>query len=164
MSKSICPGCGLELETAEQGLDERYNASHACMQLYHQLSAFTLSLTDPKFIHQLAVDAYAAQHSGPNVKPISTTFALIGLYLAFERGYTGNEVQRAHVRLGQNRREWPVFNVPPVQSAVTVRDVLSSDMAQHYEYAIRRWGRSVWDVWALEQRTVQGLVERYLDG
>jgi hypothetical protein len=68
---SICPGCGLRLESDDQSLNDRYNASNACWQLYGKLSAFTLSLRDPDFIHQLMVDTYAAQHSGPNVKPIS---------------------------------------------------------------------------------------------
>jgi hypothetical protein len=74
MSKIImCPGCGLNLPSAEEQLDERYNASYACRQLYGELSAYTLSLRDVDFIHQLGVDTYAAQHAGANIKPIAIT-------------------------------------------------------------------------------------------
>ena len=79
---------------------------------------------DKEFIHQLVVDSYAAQHSGPKVKPISTVFALIGLYLTFEHGYTGKEVQRAHMEIAKTRRLWPRFNPPPEKGKLTVRDAL----------------------------------------
>jgi len=94
-----CPGCGFKLESEIQGVDERFNASRACLDCYHQLIAFTLSLGDRYFIHQVAVDAYAAQHAGPGMKSITASFALIGLYLIFEHGYSGKEVQQAHMLL-----------------------------------------------------------------
>ncbi len=44
MSKTMmCPGCGLSLPSAEEQLDDRYNASSACRQLYGELTAYTLS-------------------------------------------------------------------------------------------------------------------------
>src|SRR5262245_33266568 len=97
-----CPGCGLEADG---------DAAAACLARYHELSAQTLSDRDPTFPHQLAVDAYAAQHAEPTNRPINmgtlggspsppamgrgeqsspaphaikTAFALIGLYLVFE--------------------------------------------------------------------------------
>jgi hypothetical protein len=44
------------------------------------------------------VDAYAAQHATPASKPITTAFALIGLFLFAERGFTGKQVQRWNSR------------------------------------------------------------------
>lgn len=158
---SICPGCGLKLESTAQGLDERYNASSACRQLYANLSAFTLSLRDADFIHQLIVDTYGAQHSRPNFKPITTAFALIGLYLAFEHGYTGKEVQRAHKVLGNKHLPWPRFNPPEEKTALTVLDVLQSS-EEHYQDMIWKWGKSVWNLWRPEHKSVRKLVETYL--
>lgn len=87
-----CPGCGLRVPVSAACADERYNASAECWQAYGELSAYTLARGYGAFIHQLAVDTYAAQHSGERVRPIGTAFALIGLYLTFERGYSGRQV------------------------------------------------------------------------
>ena len=73
MNEIICPGCGLSLNSNDLTLDSIYNASCACRKLYDELSAFTLSIGDSEFIHQLVVDSYAAQHTGPDVKPITTS-------------------------------------------------------------------------------------------
>ena len=157
---SICPGCGLRFESDDQSLNDRYNASSNCWQIYCDLSAFTLSLKDPDFIHQLAVDAYATQHVGPNVKPISPAFALIGLYLTFERGYTGKQVQQAHISLGKKRTLWPRFNQPNAKIALTVLDVFQSPESQRADM-IKKWGRSVWEKWEPRQ-SVRKIVETYL--
>jgi len=155
---SICPGCGLKLASNVQSINERFNTSGACWQLYGKLSVFTLSLRDKAFIHQLIVDTYAAQHSGPKVKPIATAFALIGLYLTFEKGYTGKQVQRTHMFLGKNRAAWPRFKPPQNKSALTVLDVLQSPESP-YEAMIRKWGKSVWEMWQAEHENVRKLVE-----
>jgi hypothetical protein len=89
----ICPGCGVQLYSDNDNLDKDFNASLACLGLMFELSYYTLSLQDNYFIHQLIVDAYAAQHSGKDVKTITTAFALGGLFLVNERTYTGKQVQ-----------------------------------------------------------------------
>src|SRR5438874_13793261 len=104
---SVCPGCGLALLSPDGAMDERYNATWACRELLGELTAYTLLLRDPGFIHQLAVDAYLAQHVGPHVKPIGISFALITLHLMFERGYTGKQVQHAHMQLAKRSKTWP---------------------------------------------------------
>jgi hypothetical protein len=54
---------------------------------FHELSFYTLSHPDTVyFIHQHAVDAFAAQTADENTKPIKLTFGLIGLYLFLEKG------------------------------------------------------------------------------
>ena len=162
MAKVICPGCGLELESQDESLDKNYNASGACRHLYDELSAFTLSLGDKDFIHQTVADAYAAQHVKPDMKPITVAFALIGLYLAFERGYTGRQVQKAHMELGKIRRAWPHFVLPVKKSPVTVFDVLQGLTAENYREKINNWGESVWMVWVPEHKNIADLVKTYL--
>src|SRR5262249_50414598 len=63
-------------------------------EAYYELAGYTLVHPDPAFIHQYIVDAYAAQHADAHCKPISISFALAGLYLHLERGYSGKAVQR----------------------------------------------------------------------
>jgi hypothetical protein len=159
---SICPGCGLQFESNDRSLNERFNVSNAYCQLYGQLSVFTLSLRDKDFIHQLIVDTYAAQHSGPKVKPIDTAFALIGIYLTFEKDYTGKQVQRTHMFLGKKRTAWPRFNLPQNKSTLTVLDVLQSQESQ-YEAMIRKWGKSVWKMWQPEHENVREFVEQLIN-
>jgi hypothetical protein len=158
-----CPGCGVRLPVSEAYPDARYNASAECLQLYGELSAYTLTWGDTDFIHQLAVDAYAAQHSGEGMRPITTTFALVGLYLAYERGYTGRGVQDAHRRLAGRSKDWPRFEPPSHAGAVTVLDVLRAQPGDDRDAMLRRWGKSVWDAWANEHARVESLVARWLD-
>jgi hypothetical protein len=40
-------------------------------QTYHELSSYTLTRGDPGFIHQYAVDAFAAQRADNDTKPIT---------------------------------------------------------------------------------------------
>ena len=162
MTETTCPGCGLKLLSDEAGLDLRYNASIACRRLYDELSAFTLSSGDKDFIHQLAVDAYAAQHSGPQVKPISIAFALIGPFLVFERGYTGRQVQLAHMALAKTRRQWPLFNRPITKARLTIFDALAGLTAQNYQAQIKSWAESVWEVWHSEHQAVSRLLDELL--
>lgn len=154
---ATCPGCGLRLPSSE-ALDDRYHATVACRRLYDELSAYTLSLQDVSFIHQYVVDAYAAQHSGPRMRPITITFALAGLYLACERGYSGRAVQLAHMRLAGRRQQWPAFTPPAEKAALTVLDVLNAPAGPERDEMIKRWACAVWAAWASEHRRVAEVV------
>lgn len=145
---SACPGCGLELPAAEGALHDRYNSSPACWQLFGELSAYTLSHSDPRFIHQHAVDTWQAQHAvsaGPN---IGIAFSLIGLYLALEKGYTGRQVQLAHMQLGKTKRQWGEFIIPSTRAALTVRDVLDVEPGPARDLKLIEWARAVWVNWS----------------
>jgi hypothetical protein len=161
MSKTmICPGCGLILPS-EEHLDDRYHASSACRQLYDELSAYTLSLQDADFIHQFAVDTYAAQHTGPLVKPITITFALVGLYLACEHNYTGRQVQKAHMLLARTPKQWPQFRLPEAKASLTVLDVLNTPEQERHDI-LRQWGKAVWSIWESEHTKVAEFVQERL--
>jgi hypothetical protein len=148
-----CPGCGLEADG---------DAAAACLARYHELSAYTLSDRDPTFPHQLAVDAYAAQHAGATSRPMTIAFALIGLYLVFERGFTGHQAQRAHMFLGRRKQEWPRLAPPDDRGAITVADVVAAGETGRNE-AIRRWAASVWAAWHEQHERVAGLVRDRFD-
>jgi hypothetical protein len=69
----------------------RFNASGECWQAFSDLTCYTIAKQDPAFIHQHAVDAYAAQHGGGNTRPITLVFALRAL-LALEKGTPGRQL------------------------------------------------------------------------
>lgn len=158
----ICPGCGVHVYTDNNNLDKNFNASVACRELMYQLSYYTLSLQDNYFIHQLIVDAYAAQHSGKGVKPITTTFALVGLFLVNERNYTGKQVQLAHMAITKKSKTWPHFPAPKEKEWLTVQDVTQSPDAEKQEM-IKKWSRSVWNVWKPQHEEIASLLKKYLD-
>ena len=68
--------------------------------MYHELCACTLTHPDPSFIHQYAVDAFAAQHADHDTEPITLAFALVRLYPRIERTHSGRQVQRVHTAAG----------------------------------------------------------------
>src|SRR5436190_14425039 len=97
----------------------RMTGQQSELDAYHELSAYTLTHGDPTFIHQNVVDAWAAQHAVEGGKPIGLTFALVGLYLHLERGFSGRYVQRAHMEMGRRKREWPAFDMPAQRGSMT---------------------------------------------
>jgi hypothetical protein len=158
----VCPGCGLQLPgLRDETPIPQVNASAECQRLCHELSLYTLSQGDAFFIHQVAVDAYAAQHAGPASKTIAIAFALIGLCLLLERGYTGKAVQRAHMRFAARSKRWPSFDPPEHRGSVTVADVLRVAPGGERDTAIMEWARSVWMAWERAHPAVRTLIEQH---
>jgi len=114
------------------------------MNAFDELMAYTLTHGDPAFIHQHVVDAQMAQTATDATKPIGITFALAGLYLHCERSFTGRQVQLAHMTMGQRKREWPKFVLPPNRGSVTAGDVLAAAPGPQRDRAIEAWAASVW--------------------
>ncbi len=120
----------------------------SCKDLYHELLLYTLSHPDQKyFIHQHVVDAYAAQHITENTKPIGFAAPLIGLYLFAEKGFTGKEVQKIHMRLGNKMKDWPKLEVPKEKAEITVADVLAMPPGKDRDEVIKQWAKAVWKIW-----------------
>lgn len=131
-------------------------------ETYDVLCAYTLMHHDPAFIHQYVVDAFAAQCADPRTKPITLTFALVGLYLAVERGYTGRQVQRVHTLLARRSRAWPPFALPEQRGSVRVADVMAAEPGPERDAAIRRWCASVWGAYAESRGAIVELLEAEL--
>jgi Family of unknown function (DUF5946) len=134
----------------------------AKQEKYHELLYYTWAHPDPSFIHQLAVDAYAAQNASPTTKPIGVAFALIGLYLHIEKRYSGKEVQRAHILLGRRRKKWPHFALPEERGEITISEVLAAPPGPDRDQAIEKWCRSVWTAWRESQEQIRQLVKAEL--
>jgi len=157
-----CPGCGAHLPVSEAPPDSRYNASPECVWLHGELTAYTVTRGDIAFIHQHLVDAYGAQHVGENARPIGVAFALIGLYLACEKGYTGRQVQHMHMLLANRSKTWPRFTPPLHPGALTVADVMQAPSGEQRDNVLYQWAQSVWDAWSHEHERVRSLFERVM--
>lgn len=150
MASSVCPGCGVEQPSSGKSPETRHHASAECWALFGELSAYTLVHGDPKFIHQHAVDAWQAQHVVASKSNIGIAFSLIGLYLALEKGYSGRQVQLAHMELGRTKRTWVWFD-PPAEYRMTVVNVLQAEPGADRDAVLMKWAAAVWEAWSHAQ-------------
>jgi hypothetical protein len=116
--------------------------------LYNEMAFYTLSHPSPDFIHQHIVDAFTAQSANEKTKWISIYFALIGLYLYVEKGYTGKQVQLEHIRLSNQKKEFLPFVLPKNKGKITIEDVLINEQGIKRDQAIEIWCKSVWEAHA----------------
>lgn len=93
-------------------------------------------------------------------KPIGVFFALLGLYLHVEHGFTGRAVQKAHMELAQRPEPWPVGPLPSARGSVTATEVLAAPAGPARDAAISRWAASVWNAYAQQRETIDGLLRR----
>ncbi len=122
--------------------------------LYNQLSYYTLAHTDPDFIHQYVLDAYAAQHADRTTKPIVLAFALAGLYLHNEKGYSGKEVQNAHTQLAKKRKQFPTFTLPENRGDITIKQILQTPPGTERDQEIQKWSATVWKAYQNNHKIV----------
>jgi hypothetical protein len=168
---TTCPGCGVRLPASGLPWDPRRNASPECWQLYGGVQGFELNHPElVRDLHQLTVDAYAAQHAprgaAGDVPPISVAYALVGLHLALDRGLSGTEVRAAHQRMGRPDPSWPRLPAPERSGSITVFDVAAAgamvDSVAGHAKAVRAWAAAVWQAWAADHATVDALAARLL--
>src|SRR5215208_329960 len=129
---------------------------------FYELSYYTLAHSDPAFIHQHIVDAFAAQTADQDTKPIALAFALVGLCLYLEKNYTGKQVQLAHMALARQKREWPNFDLPESRGKITVADVLGEPAGPGRDAKIREWCASVWQAYSASHQKVLVLLSKHL--
>ncbi len=131
--------------------------------LYNELAFYTLAHGDPAFIHQNVVDAFAAQTADESTKPITIVFALIGLYLYVEKGFTGKQVQRAHMQLAKYRRQWLMPALPIDRDAIRIHDVLAAAPGPARDTMIHCWCESAWHSWSASRQQIVDLAKSELD-
>lgn len=112
---------------------------------FHELTYYTLAHPDQiYFIHQHAVDAWTAQTATPQTKPIGVAFSLAGLCLFVEKGYTGRQVQQAHLKLSTNKPAIPAIHLPDNRGRIGIEDVLLAEPGEIRDETIKNWCRSLW--------------------
>jgi hypothetical protein len=127
---------------------------------YDELCAYTLTRGDADFVHQHVVDARTAQLANATTKPIGIFFALVGLYLHVEHGWTGRQVQRAHMALARRPEPWPVGPLPSSRGEITASDVMAVPAGPARDAAISRWAAAVWGAFAESRERVHTLLAR----
>jgi Family of unknown function (DUF5946) len=162
---SACPGCGLRLPVSDWPADPRSNASSACRQLYLSVLGHELSrIPQLGGHHQLTVDAYGAQHVGEQVPAIGSAFALVGLHLALDEGWSGNAVRAAHQHLAAHHTVWPRFEAPAVPGTLTIAHVAGSRTPHEHARRVRAWAASVWQAWSADHDRVREWANQTLNG
>jgi hypothetical protein len=128
---------------------------------FHELCCYTLAHGDRAFIHQHVVDAFAAQDTRDGDKPIRLTFALVGLYLHVERGFTGRQVQLAHMKLGRKKRPWPALRVRDDRGAITAATVVEAAAGDERDEMIHVWAACVWQAFSENRATIELLLNEH---
>lgn len=128
---------------------------------YEALQCYTIARGDAEFVHQHAVDAWTAQRADGATKPIALTFALVGLCLYVERGFSGRQVQRVHVEMARRKRQWPVLTLPVARGTTTAVDVMAEPAGPRRDAAIRGWCASVWAAYAGSRGAIVELLRQY---
>ncbi len=125
---------------------------------YHELCAYSLSLRDQPFIHQLVVDCYCLQNATASTKPMSLIFALMTLYVHLENGFTGKQAQRLHMQLAQQKQDWPKLSLPDERGVIDARDILECPPGDARAEAIDSWCQEIWAAYADSRATIIGLL------
>jgi len=162
--KTQCPGCGLSMPLDHQPVRMAYfNASRECWGVYTKvLEAEYSDVNLFRSVHQLTVDAYAAQHPGGPHPDKSIDIHLCGLHLVLERGLSPTMVPQRLQHLVKVVPSWPHFPPPPHLGVVTVMDVASCNSHESHADAVRAWAASVWNAWRDHHVAVADLAARSL--
>jgi hypothetical protein len=162
----VCPGCGVELPRDSAAPPaSQYNASAECWQVYGEIVSYgALHAASLGRWYQVCVDSFGAQHVGENTAAITVAFALNGLYLVFERGFSGLQVREAHGYLANTVDSWDRLPRPGSVGAMTAFDVALAADPEEHAALVERWGRSVWESWTHVHDVVADLTDRQLAG
>jgi hypothetical protein len=128
---------------------------------FHELSYYTLAQPREYFIHQHTVDAYAAQTADENTKPIKIVFALVGLYLYVEKGFSGREVQLFHMKMAKHKVEWPAIVLPKEKGGISVEAILETTLDVEKDKKIKLWCEEVWNAFSANRKVIIELVAQY---
>jgi hypothetical protein len=128
------------------------DASAECAAVHAEVLGLQFQHPVMRRYHQLTVDAYGAQHTGGSTPRIRVVYALTGLWLALEHGFSGEDVRAVQRRIGEPAAGWPTFAPPPAgQSWTTVVDVAQAGVRigsnAGHAHAVQRWAEDVWGVW-----------------
>ena len=130
------------------------------MDAYDELYVYTMGRRN--FILQHVVDANIAQRAPAiNPPPIGVIFSLVGLYLHVEKGFTGTQVQKAHMAMGKAKRSWPNVVWPAERGKITAATVLAMPAGQARDAGIDEWCRQVWAAFSPNRGMVSALVRDY---
>lgn len=114
-------------------------------------------------VHQITVDAYAAQHAGGPHPDKSVGIHLSGLYLVFVKDVRPMAIAPMLHEIASSVDAWPKFSPPPANTSRTILDVAlcAGDWETHVR-TVREWAFDVWRSWHSQHRAVHEIVQRVL--
>lgn len=115
-------------------------------------------------VHQITVDAYAAQHAGGQHPDKSVGIHLCGLYLVFVKDARPMAVAPMLHEIANSVVAWPEFPRPTATASHTILAVAlcAGDWETHVS-TVREWALDVWRSWQPQHRVVHELVQRVID-
>ena len=144
-----CPDCGLELPESDGPTHAYLGASAACWGVFGEVLA--KEYQDARYfkVHQLTVDAYAAQHPGkPERRSIqSVALHLVGLYLALECGRPPAAIIEAHRACAARAQDFIWLEPPAPPFDLTIQDVAAADTPQDHMELVHAYADAVWRSW-----------------
>jgi hypothetical protein len=149
--------CGATFESGSESATHRYiRSTPECWAAFGTVLA--REYEHPALfgaVHQLTVDAYAAQH--PQDQPAKSLVAhLVSLCAVLERGSHGPMAIKAFV---ESRRDVPALAAPPAIGTLTVADVVPAGSETEHRDLVRRWAREVWDAWSAHHVAIRQLLD-----
>lgn len=126
---------------------------------YDEVYVYTMGR--PGFILQHVVDAFAVQTATVDTKPIGIVFGLAGLYLHVEKQFSGRQVQKAHMKMGRSKKEWPKVYLPDDRGTMTAADVLAANAGPERDRAIDEWCKSVWNACSANRAMIIDLLREH---
>jgi len=140
--------------------DGRFHASPQCWSVFAGVlqSEFQDALLFGR-VHQLTVDAYAAQHAGGPHPDKSVCVHLVGLHLVLERGIAPVNVAPRLQQLASATSDWPRFEPPAERGPLTVFDVATSGSRDEHAARARAWAEQVWASWRAQHAAIAQIAE-----
>ncbi len=129
---------------------------------YDLLSMYTIEHVDERFMHQYVVDTHVAQTATHDTKPITIVLALVGLFLHIEKGYTGREVQAAHMNLASRNEHWPAVIYPVDRGSITASVVMQQEAGVKRNKMIELWAAAVWFAWRDSHQLIKNFAQSRL--
>lgn len=146
----ICPDCGARVPVSDLPGHAYLGASPGCWAVYGEVLAREYSDARYFAVHQLTVDAYAAQHPGkPERRSIqSVGVHLVALYQALELDFSPAQIVAARKASASNRAFVWLDPPPPGDGTLTINDVVTASDPEEHRQVVRAWAESVWRHWA----------------
>ncbi len=154
---AACPGSGLSTGTSGGRAPAEHVASAACWALYEQLLARSYANGTYRPVHQIVVDAYAAQHAGrkgrPEVQTVALSLMTLGLFV--ENDVDPTRGPSLHKQMVARPPNFTWLDPPDQRHLMTVSDVLAArDPVEHRDF-VHEWGRQVWLGWTPHHATIR---------
>ena len=131
---------------------------HPLQPYYDELTSYTLAQTGSEFLHQHLVDCFTLHTATATTKPIGVVFALVGVCLASEYGFTGRQVQLVHIHLARTKQDYPSLTLPDHRGTTTIHDILALTPGHKRDAGLRAWCADVWQAWSAHHANIRHIL------